>query len=90
MTIGELKKKLEKYNDQDKVDIMCYVDDESYTGCITDVYKNVVETWRPVIIQTSVDYYPSIEHRFQMLGRIVEDAIDRNSTSLANIAYGGR
>ena len=40
--------------------------------------KNIVEPWVPVIIQIFADYYPSIEHRFQTLGRIVEDAIDKN------------
>lgn len=40
--------------------------------------KNVAEPWMPIIVQISADYYPSIEHRFQTLGRILEDAIDRN------------
>ena len=78
MTVGELKKKLEKYEDKDPISVRCYIDDEPWTGCVSDVYKNIVEPWMPVIIQIFADYYPSIEHRFQTLGRIVEDAIDKN------------
>lgn len=78
MTVGELKKKLGKYDDKDPISVRCYIDDEPWTGCVSDVYKNVVEARMPVIVQIFADYYPSIEHRFQTLGRIVEDAIDRN------------
>lgn len=78
MTVGELKKKLGKYDDKDPISVRCYIDDEPWTGCVSDVYKNVVGAGMPVIVQIFADYYPSIEHRFQTLGRIVEDAIDRN------------
>ena len=41
-------------------------------------------------IELKVDWNLSIRQRFDMLGKAVEDAIDRNSAELTNIAYGGR
>ena len=92
MTVGELKKRLERYNDDESIDMKCLVDNNYYRGYIEDVYKPFVSKAKkeqPVIIELEVDCNLSIRQRFDMLGKAVEDAIDRNSTELTNIAYGG-
>ena len=93
MTVGELKQRLEKYNDDNIIDMKCLVDNNYYRGYIKDVYKLFVpkaQKEQPVTIELKVDWNLSIRQRFDMLGKAVEDAIDRNSAELTNIAYGGR
>ena len=93
MTVGELKQRLERYNDDEVIDMKCLVDNNYYRGYIEDVYKLFVpkvKKEQPVTIELKVDWNSSIRQRFDMLGKAVEDAIDRNSTELTNIAYGGR
>ena len=93
MTIGELRQRLERYNDDEIIDMKCLVDNNYYRGYIEDVYKLFVpkaKKEQPVTIVLTVDYNLSIRQRFDMLGKAVEDAIDHNSTELTNIAYGGR
>lgn len=93
MTVGELKQRLERYNDDEIIGMKCLVDNNYYRGYIKDVYKLFVPTVQkeqPVTIELKIDWNLSIRQRFDMLGKAVEDAIDRNSTELTNIAYGGR
>ena len=93
MTVGELKKQLERYNDDEIIDMKCLVDNNYYRGYIQDVYKLFVpkaQKEQPVTIELKVAWNLSIRQRFDMLGKAVEDAIDRNSAELTNIAYGGR
>ena len=42
MTVGELKKRLERYNDDESIDMKCLVDNNYYRGYIEDVYKPFV------------------------------------------------
>ena len=93
MTVGELKKRLGRYNDDEIIDMKCLVDNNYYKGYIEDVYKLFVpkaQKEQQVTIELKVDWNLSIRQRFDMLGKAVEDAIDRHSTELTNIAYGGR
>ena len=93
MTVGELRQRLERYDDCESIDMKCLVDNNYYRGYIKDVYKLFVpkaQKEQPVTIELEVDWNLSIRQRFDMLGKAVEDAIDRNSTELTNIAYGGR
>ena len=93
MTVGELRQRIERYNDNESIDMKCLVDNNYYRGYVQDVYKLFVskaQKEQPVIIELKVDWNLSIRQRFDMLGKAVEDAIDRNSTYLTNIAYGGR
>lgn len=93
MTVGELKQRLERYNDDGIIGMKCLVDNNYYRGYIKDVYKLFVskaQKEQPVTIELKIDWNLSIRQRFDMLGKAVEDAINRNSTELTNIAYGGR
>ena len=93
MTVGELRQRLERYNDDEIIDMKCLVDNNYYKGYIQDVYKLFVpkvQKEQPVTIELKVDCNLSIRQRFDMLGKAVEDAIDRHSTELTNIAYRGR
>ena len=92
MTVGELRQQLERYNDDEIIDIKCLVDNNYYRGYIKDIYKLFVpkaQKEQPVTIELTVNWNLSIRQRFDILGKAVEDAIDRNSTELTNIAYGG-
>jgi len=93
MTVGELRQRLERYNEDEIIDMKFLVDNNYYRGYIKDVYKLFVsksQQEQPVTIELQVDLNLSIRQRFDLLGKAVEDAIDRNSTELTNIAYGGR
>ena len=93
MTVGELRQRLERYNDNEIIDMKCLVDNNYYRGYIEDVYKLFApkaKKEQPVTIELTVDYNLSIRQRFDMLGKAVEDAIDHNSTQSTNISYGGR
>ena len=93
MTVGELRQRLERYNDEEIIDMKCLVDNNYYRGYIKDVYKlfmSKAQKEQPVTIELIVDWNLSIRQRFDILGKTVEDAIDRNSTELTNIAYRGR
>jgi hypothetical protein len=93
MTVGELRQRLERYNEDEIIDMKFLVDNNYYRGYIKDVYKLFVsksQQKQPVTIELQVDLNLSIRQRFDLLGKAVEDAIDRNSTELTNIAYGGR
>lgn len=92
MTVGELRQMLEKYDDCKSIDVKCLVDNNYYRGHVKDVYKLFVpnsQKEQPVTIELKIDFNLSVRERFDMLGKAVEDAIDRNSTYLTNIAYGG-
>jgi len=93
MTVGELRQRLERYNEDEIIDMKFLVNNNYYRGYIKDVYKLFVsksQQEQPVTIELQVDLNLSIRQRFDLLGKAVEDAIDRNSTELTNIAYGGR
>ena len=93
MTVGELRQRLKRYNDDEIIDVKCLVDNNYYRVNVKDVYRLFVPNSRkeqPVTIELKIDYNLSIRQRFDMLGKAVEDAIGRNSKELANIAYGGR
>ena len=93
MTVGELKQRLERYNDDEIIDMKCLVDNNYYRGYIKDVYTLFMsksQKDQPVTIELKVDWNLSIKQRFDMLGKAVENSIDRNSSELTHIAYGGR
>lgn len=93
MTVGELRQRLERYNENEIIDMKFLVDNNYYRGYIKDVYKLFVsksQQEQPVTIELQVDLNLSIRQRFDLLGKAVEDTIDHNSTELTNIAYGGR
>ena len=39
MTVGELRKRLERYNDDEIIDMKCLVENNYYKGYIKDVYS---------------------------------------------------
>lgn len=92
MTVKEVKKLLDKYSDDDNVNVMCRVDDDWYNIRLLDVYKeyNSLSSTRPIKVEFEAIRDLSIEEMFAKLGEMVQKAIDNNSKSLTNIAYGGR
>lgn len=82
MTVGELREQLKRYDENEELDIRCLVDNNFYRGYVTDVYKLQVlqmQKAQPVTIELKVDCRMSIRQRFDMLGKMVEEAIERNS-----------
>ena len=92
MTVREVKKLLDKYSDDDNVNIMCRVDDDWYNMRLLDIHKeyNSLSSTRPVKVEFEALNNLTIEEMFSKLGEMVQKAIDNNSKSLTNIAYGGR
>lgn len=93
MTVGELRQRLERFGDDEVLDMRCLVENNFYRGYIKDVYKlftSQTQKNQPVTIELQVDCRMSIRQKFDMLGKVIEEAIERNSTGLTNIAYGGR
>ena len=59
MTVGELRQQLERYNDDEIIDMKCLVDNNYYRGYIEGVYKLFVLKAKkepPVTIELKVDW----------------------------------
>lgn len=99
MTVGELRQRLIIFSDEEDIELKCLVDDNFhvdnnfYKGSIKDVYKLYqpqTKMTQPVTIELKVKQDLTIRQRFDMIGETIEEAINRNSRELANIAYRGR
>lgn len=99
MTVGELKQRLMMFSDEEDIELRClvdenfHVDDNFYKGYIKDIYKLYqpqTKKIQPVTIELQVQQDLTISQRFDMIGKAIEKAIERNSRELTNIAYSGR